>query len=173
MAQRTDVFELGRLGLTSGEARRLDLNVAIDPLEFGGERYTAASATTGLILDVVRTIGGYSLRMRFSVGLEGPCMRCLEPAAPVIEVDARELEQEGAGEDLESPYVEGSDLDLRAWARDALALELPTQIVCREDCLGLCAVCGADLNHAGPGHAHEQPPDHRWAKLAELRLGDD
>ncbi len=61
-------------------------------------------------------------------------------------------------------------LDLRAWARDALALALPAQLLCREDCAGLCPVCGIDLNAAGPDHAHERTPDARWAKLGELKF---
>ena len=61
-------------------------------------------------------------------------------------------------------------LDLRAWAHDALALALPAQLLCREDCAGLCPSCGADLNTAGPEHGHEPEPDPRWAKLSELRF---
>ena len=75
-----------------------------------------------------------------------------------------------AGEELSSPYLEEGELDVRAWARDALALALPTQIVCREECLGLCAVCGENLNEAEPGHVHEKEPDPRWAALRELKL---
>ena len=60
-------------------------------------------------------------------------------------------------------------LDVAGWAREALALALPPRLVCRDDCAGLCAVCGADLNE-DPGHAHEREPDPRWAKLDELRL---
>jgi uncharacterized protein len=97
-------------------------------------------------------------------------MRCLEGAAPGIDVDAREIDQPGGGEDLTSPYVDGDQLDLQAWARDSLALALPAQIVCSEDCLGLCPECGENLNTAAPGHAHERAPDPRWAKLGELRL---
>jgi uncharacterized protein len=97
-------------------------------------------------------------------------MRCLEPAAPSFQVDAREISQPGQGEELESPYIEEEVLDLAAWARDALALSLPEKLLCRADCAGLCAVCGADLNHAGPGHHHEPEPDPRWAKLSELRF---
>jgi DUF177 domain-containing protein len=61
-------------------------------------------------------------------------------------------------------------LELRRWARDALALALPTKLLCRPDCAGLCPVCGADLNETGPDHTHEREPDPRWAKLSELRL---
>ena len=46
----------------------------------------------------------------------------------------------------------------------------PRKVLCREDCAGLCPVCAADLNEAGPEHRHERAPDPRWAKLRELKL---
>lgn len=97
-------------------------------------------------------------------------MRCLEPALPRIAVEAREVEQPGGGDELSSPYVADEELDVRGWARDALALALPAQLLCRDDCAGLCPECGENLNDAGPGHAHERAPDPRWAKLSELKL---
>jgi uncharacterized protein len=174
MAIRTDSFDLAGLRLTSGEGRRLDLGVALPAFELGGERYPAVPEVVQVRLDISRTTGdGYALRLRFNAGLEGPCMRCLEPAAPVFEVDAREVSQPGAGEELDSPYVQDGVLDLAGWARDALALALPATLLCRPDCAGLCPVCGAELNAAGPEHSHEAAPDPRWAKLAELRFESD
>jgi uncharacterized protein len=171
MAARTDSFDLGRLRLTSGEGRRLVLEVALDPLQFGGETYAITPAAVEAKLDISRTThNGYALRVRFAAQLDGPCMRCLEPARPAISVDAREIDQPGDVEELRSPYVEDEVLDLHGWARDALALALPAQLLCREDCAGLCAICGADLNTTGPEHAHERAPDPRWAKLSELKL---
>jgi uncharacterized protein len=170
MAARTDSFDLGRLSLSSGEGRRLTLGVSLGTFDFGGTRYAAQPAQVDAILDVSRmTHGGYALRLRFTAGLEGPCMRCLEPAEPTFAVDAREVDQAGGGDELSSPYVDGEELDLASWARDAFALALPAQLLCREDCAGLCPECGADLNE-DPGHAHERAPDPRWAKLRELRL---
>lgn len=171
MGQRSDVFELGRLGLHSGEARRVDLEVAIEPLQFGGQTYAARPSATAVTVDAARTTGeGYSLRLRYRTELSGACARCLEDAGGWIEVDTREVDQPGAGEELSSPYIKDDQLDLGAWARDALALALPEQIVCSEDCLGLCDICGENLNDAGDEHDHERPPDPRWAKLAEIRF---
>lgn len=172
MPQRTDVFELARLRLTSGEGRRLDLHVHVEPFSFGGQTYAAEPDLVPVRLDVSRTTGnGWALRLRLAVSVGGPCMRCLERAEPRFEVDAREVEQPGsADEELSSPYVDAEgELDLAGWARDALALTLPAQITCREDCAGLCAQCGANLNE-DPDHAHEPEPDPRWAKLSEIRF---
>ena len=171
MAARTDSFDLGRLRLTSGEGRRLQLEVALDPLRFGGETYALKPAAVDAVLDISRTTHhGYALRLRFGASLQGPCMRCLEPARPEIAIDSREVDQPGDVEELRSPYVKDEVLDLHAWARDALALALPAQLLCRADCAGLCAICGTDLNTAGSEHVHEREPDPRWAKLGEIRF---
>ena len=171
MPQRTDIFELGRLGLTSGEGRRLDLHVAVAPFDYGGQRYEVEPSLVEARLDVSRTTGnGWALRLRFEAGLQGPCMRCLEPAALKFAVDSREVSVPGGGDELQSPYVGAEDeLDLEAWARDALALALPAQLTCRPDCAGLCPQCGANLTE-DPDHRHESAPDQRWAKLSEIKF---
>jgi uncharacterized protein len=171
MPVRTDIFDLGGLRLTSGEGRRLELHVGIDPFELGGERYVVEPSVVAVELDISRTTGaGYALRLRFEATVAGPCMRCLADATPTFEVLAREVSQPGEGEELESPYVHDGVVDLGAWARDALALAVPTQVLCRPDCAGLCPICGTDLNEAGPDHDHEREPDPRWAKLSELHF---
>ena len=71
-------------------------------------------------------------------------------------------------DELTTPYVVDDNLDLSAWGRDAVALSLPDKILCREDCAGLCPICGRDLN-AEPHEHEESEPDSRWAKLAELK----
>jgi uncharacterized protein len=170
VGNRTDIFDVGRLGLSSGEARRLELDVRVDAIQFGGQTYDVSGGGVRATLDVAHTTSGYSLRLRYEARLEGACVRCLEGAGHGVTVDAREVDQPGRGEDLESPYLEDAQLDLRGWARDALVLALPAQIVCGPDCRGLCAICGENLNRAGPEHVHERAPDPRWAALRELRL---
>jgi uncharacterized protein len=164
-------FDLAGLRLSPGEGRRLELAAPIEPLLLGSEQYTAEPERVPVELNVSRmTGGGYALRLRFSASVLGPCMRCLKQASPRVEVEAREVNRPGGGEELESPYVHDETLDLGGWARDAFALAMPAKILCREDCAGLCPVCAADLNEAGPEHHHDSAPDPRWAKLRELRL---
>lgn len=172
MSQRTDTFELGRLGLSSGEGRRLDLLVHVDPFDYGGSSYAVEPELVPVRLDVSRTTGsGWALRLRFAAQLAGPCMRCLEDADIGFDIDAYEVHQPGGGEELASPYLDpaGAELDLHGWAREALALALPAQLTCRPDCAGLCAQCGANLNEDRE-HAHEAETTGRWAKLSELKF---
>jgi uncharacterized protein len=171
MAAETHEFDLAGLRLRAGEGRRLELDVRIAPILLGSERYTADPERVPVVLDVSRmTGGGYALRLRFDAALQGPCVRCLNQAAASVLVDAREANRPGAGAELESPYVRGEALDLAAWSRDAFLLAAPLKVLCRDDCAGLCPVCAADLNEAGPGHHHERAPDPRFAKLRELKL---
>ncbi len=171
MPPQTHNLDLASLHLNPGEGRRIKLEVPIEPFELGGERYVPEPPRVPVLLEISRMVGhGYALRLRFPAALAGPCMRCLTPAAPTYEVDAREVDRPGGGEELSSPYVREEILDIEAWARDAFALSMPPQVLCREDCAGLCAECAANLNEAGPEHHHESAPDPRWAKLRELRL---
>ncbi len=171
MSGVTDILDLGGLRLSAGEGRRFELAVSIEPIDLGGETYRVIPDEIPVRLDVSRMVGhGYALRLFFAASLEGACMRCLKDARPQIEVDAREVDRPGGGEELSSPYLQDERLDLAAWARDAFVLALPNQVVCREDCAGLCPVCAIDLNEAGPQHTHERGPDPRWAKLSELKL---
>ncbi len=87
-----------------------------------------------------------------------------------VEIDAREYQATNPQEsdELRTPYLEDDNLNLAAWARDAVALALPDKILCGPDCAGLCPVCGKNLNEEP--HVHEeQETDSRWAALEALR----
>ncbi len=167
----TTIIDLGRLSLSYGEGTRLDFKVHLNPLDLGGQSYVPNPQSLDARLDVSRPTNGYAFRLRFPLRLEGPCVRCLEPAAVETEVDVREVDQHGTDDDeLRSPYVLDGDLDVGRWAHDAAALAMPARVLCRPDCAGLCPVCGESLNDADPAaHEHGAGGDPRWAKLDELK----
>jgi len=168
----TTILDLSRLSLTHGEGKRLELPVALEPFELGGQTYLAKPSAPTVRLEVSRPSGGFAFRLRFVAHVEGPCMRCLEPAGLDLEVEAREVDQASSeDEELHSPYVEDDELDLGRWAHDAAMLTLPNRVLCRPDCAGLCPVCGESLNDADPeAHRHDGGRDPRWAALDDLRL---
>jgi uncharacterized protein len=164
-------LDLASIKLSPGAGRSFELQVPIGALELGGERYEVGPAAVPIRIDVSRmTGGGYALKLAMTAEIGGPCMRCLKEAKPEIEVQAREVDVPGEGEELASPYVHEEQLDVAAWARDALALAMPVKVLCRDDCAGLCPICAVDLNEVGLEHHHEPEPDPRWAKLSELKL---
>jgi uncharacterized protein len=169
-AAQYHTIDLARLSLSPGQATRLDLRLDPGDLEYGGTEYRFGDGTVDARLDISRTAAGYALRLRFEGVVAGPCMRCLDPAEVEVEVDAREVDQPTANdEELRSPYVTDGVLDAVAWAHDALALALPSQVLCRPECAGLCPVCGVSLNDLDrESHRHETAPDPRLAKLREL-----
>lgn len=171
MPHRT-TLDLSSLNLSFGDGKRLDLPVALEPFELGGQTYLAQPETVSARLEASRPAGGFAFHLTFPVHLEGPCMRCLEPAALDLEVETREIDQSDTDdEELRSPYVHEDELALGRWAHDATMLALPTQILCRADCLGLCPTCGESLNDAAPGaHDHGGTKDPRWAALDNLKL---
>ncbi|MBS1910418.1 MAG: DUF177 domain-containing protein [Bacteroidetes bacterium] len=78
--------------------------------------------------------------------------------------DRRGLEDEDNVVTLE-PDQESIVLDDEV--RDAILLDLPAKMLCREECKGLCPGCGADLNN--DACRCETPAiDPRWEKLAEM-----
>jgi DUF177 domain-containing protein len=158
------------LRLRSGEAHREQIALQLEPYLLGGARYLPVPAEPEAALTVERATSGDMFKLRFATRIHGPCMRCLNDAVVDIAVAAQEYHsnEERAPADLRSDYVVDGQLLLSAWGRDAIALQLPDQILCQPECAGLCQVCGANLNTES--HVHEEEIVHtRWAALESLR----
>ena len=161
------------------------------PGEFRDERRTA-SAPDGIGSGLVLVPGGgdVALDLRFEAvsegvlvtgsavaPLTGECARCLDPLTTTIEVSFQELyrylpDPDESEDDGEERFLDGDFLDLEPAFRDAVVLALPLSPLCRDDCPGLCAECGAKLAEAGPDHGHGDKVDPRWGLLAKLDLHD-
>jgi uncharacterized protein len=163
-------FSLRSVRLRPGEEWRDRQEVELQPLMLGGQRYLPVPEKVDAELVISRAASGTVFELRFRARLHGPCYRCLADAVLDVPISAREYQATSPGEsdELKTPYVENDQLDLSGWARDGLVLALPDKILCREDCAGLCPVCGVDLNKNPHEHDDEQL-DSRWAALSELR----
>ena len=163
-------FDLRQAKLRPGEEYRDEQETALSPFELGGQRYLPVPENVSAELVINRGTSGTTFELSFPVRLHGPCYRCLEDAVLDLSIHAREYQATSPGEsdELRTPYLADNQLRLSDWARDAIAVELPEQILCREDCAGLCAVCGQSLNENPHEHEEEQG-DPRWSALEELR----
>jgi uncharacterized protein len=162
-------FNLRQVKLRPGEEHREELEVELPVLHFGGQRYVPVPEKIPAELTITRAMSGTVFTLAFQARLFGPCHRCLDDAVLDIPIRAREYQDENpADEEMKTPYLVESHLEVSDWARDAVALALPDQILCRPDCAGLCPVCGQNLN--GDPHEHEdEVPDSRWSALEQLR----
>jgi uncharacterized protein len=116
------------------------------------------------------------VRGRVAATVPQTCGRCLEtfPARIDVPVDVRLVPKPPAGDSVE---LDADDLDVDFYANDELdlgrvvatetTLALPMKPLCRPDCRGLCAVCGANRNLA-PCTCASRPPDPPLAALRDL-----
>lgn len=122
--------------------------------------------------DIVEDI---RLRARIRGDFEVLCARCLEPIRKSVEqgfdlifrpsaADAEQGERSISEAETEIGYYETSGLLLEDVVREQVLLSLPDRSLCREDCKGLCAHCGANLNETAC-NCEDQRTDPRWAAL--------
>lgn len=119
----------------------------------------------------VKNAGGYMpLRASCSVRVDGRCARCLAPVHITLETQfSRTVATQLEKEDVSDEYllVCRDSIEIGEPLREELLLSLPTRLLCRDDCKGLCPKCGKDLNSGECGCTASEP-DPRWAVLKKL-----
>jgi uncharacterized protein len=128
---------------------------------------------------VDRTGADMRVRGEIQAELVAPCDRCAtEIALPLtLPFDLFYTPREAAGakeagevelheRDLDFATFENDEINLDDLVLEQIELGLPSRMLCREDCKGLCPQCGADRNEETCGC--ESPRDPRWQALAEF-----
>ncbi|MBI5280103.1 MAG: DUF177 domain-containing protein [Candidatus Solibacter usitatus] len=125
------------------------------------------------------TLGEIRLRGHVTAGIEAACDRCLEPARMPVDGDfdlfyRPAVKAGGHGEvhleegEIDLSFYDGDGVELREAIREHVLLSLPMQAICREDCKGLCPVCGVNRNDRQCGCA-TVTSDARWEAFKQLR----
>jgi uncharacterized protein len=106
------------------------------------------------------------------------CSRCTKQVSSVFDIPYNyvcllqtisENEIELKEEDLDLSFLTGTDIDIGQIIIEQIVLTLPIQPLCSEECRGLCATCGKDLN-TGTCRCHESSTDSRWEKLKNFQI---
>ena len=125
-----------------------------------------------------RTGRSIMARAHVTTAIDGTCSRCLRAVVAPIEVKIEEEALPSIDIDTGLPLAKDEEpdalrlddhheLDLGEPIREAISLAEPITMLCRPDCLGLCLVCGIDMNEE-PDHRHaDDYIDPRFAALAE------
>ena len=119
------------------------------------------------------------LKGDLSTKLELACARCLESVMLDVNrdfellyrpqgTDAGREELSVTAAEAEVSYYQGEGLLLEDVLREQILLAVPLKTICKEDCKGLCAHCGKNLNK-GQCSCEEPVEDARWNALKEIR----
>src|SRR6266481_4406111 len=146
------------------------MRIELDKLEEHGGKFTQLYEANDLPLDdaEVRLIGpakvsgrlrrdgnDVALRGSLQTKLEVVCGRCLQLVL--------------LAEDLNVSVFDGEGIELDDLVREELLLAVPVNVLCREDCKGLCPICGIDRN-LNSCQCEVDEVDSRWQKLKELQM---
>ena len=153
-------YQSGELAFDESELR------LIEPVEVKGR--------------IQRKSGEVELRGTLSSRGVAPCARCLkEVELPLdLEFDERfatavswrhEELHELSKDDLNLGLVESEAIELDDVVKEEILLALPGQVLCDQNCKGICPSCGADRN-AGDCGCEPERVDSRWEKLRDLRF---
>lgn len=113
-----------------------------------------------------------SLNGQLEVSLLSTCASCAEPFVQALHIPFEERFVKGSDDEEESYTFEGETLDLTRLVWDNLYLHIPIRDLCKEDCRGLCPVCGCNLNIAQCACVPEGPLEKAPLAALEQLLKD-
>lgn len=166
------------LNVLRGHSKNFDVSFGPDEikLEIDGVRMsTPATMSAEIACDDVRTHVTGKILAEFEID----CTRCLEAVSVPMQfdfdvefVDAEHFVSSGEHEidtkDLSADALAGEQFDLNELAREQILLNLPEQVFCKEDCKGLCGICGTNRN-LGDCNCTDAEIDPRWSVLKDLK----
>jgi len=164
------------------ELKKAQFDVSVEPgaIDFLDAKLKQVGPVTaqGSAEFVNHSVGDIQMRGHLKARMEAECDRCLEPAQfdvennldilfkPESEIEDGE-EAELGEDDSEIAFYDGNGVLLEEVLREQIVLALPIKVVCKEDCLGLCPVCGENWN-LKECECERKPVDARWSALEEL-----
>jgi uncharacterized protein len=173
------------LSVKEMELRKIRFDEAFEPgrIDFTGEELEQVSPlqVAGSAELVPHSDGEVRVQAQYQVEMASQCDRCLGNARfPLdtrfdlyyrpVSVIAKEEEVEIEEGETEIGFYEGAGLELGDILREQILLALPMQRVCREDCLGICPVCGRNRNETKCDCHAGKAGDERWGPLRKLEV---
>ena len=163
-------MELNLLPILNCEGKRISVDTTLQ-LSLHPEdnfRLTEPVRVTGQMVNIG---GSLELEAEGRANLCLTCDRCAEPFEAEIPFRIQERFKKEDNTDEEGnpdiTILEGTTIDLAELAYDALVLSIPTKVLCKEDCKGICPACGQNLNQGTCG-CDDRPTDPRFDVLDQL-----
>ncbi len=155
-----------------GESLPFAVDMPMDPIEFRGDdiSFTRDVHVSGQMMGIEDRI---TLEGTIVASMRSTCVRCLGDAFFTLSIPFTEKYLREADEDEPDAFLyESSAVDLDQMVLGNLVMNMPTQILCKDTCKGLCPKCGKDLNE-GPCNCDLTPVNPAFAALGALKLEED
>ena len=152
--------------LLEGAVPSVDFSLSVSDCEFTDDSVSGTAVANGVITN---HSGLILLNGEITPCLNVTCARCgkeFSYTAPVA-LNAKITEKLANEDEEEFVLLVDRQLDIEDLVRTALILELPSRFLCREDCKGLCPMCGCDLNE-NPCSCNTKERDPRWDVLKDF-----
>jgi uncharacterized protein len=166
------------------EVKKIHFEVDFPPGEIDFEesqfRQVSQLHTEGTAELLSNSLGEIRVTGTLRVEMEVDCDRCLEPTRYPMDgaynLYYRPAPKVVPGHDIaidegeaQIGFYEGHGLELTDVVREHVLLSIPMQVICREDCAGICPQCGLNRN-VSPCDCHHQPANEVWAALRDFKL---
>ncbi len=164
----------------SSEGKTVTVTAELETTNFVsrlGEFLITKKSPVTLILTNIG-VGKVRIEGGAEIAFETSCDRCLTEVPTVLTLEfSREVAspdtaldssiEEGDSEEDEIEFMEGYQLNVETFVYNEILLNWPMKILCREDCEGICSVCGHNLNHGDCG-CDRFVPDPRMAGIKDI-----
>ena len=146
------IISLAEIMQIPNESRQMEIPVEAEKIHVAGMDHKVISKEPLKL--TVTNLGNrrVALQGATKIVLAIPCSRCLDDVSVPFEIEIDDEIDFGKSEDArredldERVYIDGTNLDVERLIYDEILLDFPLQTLCREDCKGICRVCGVNLN---------------------------
>ncbi len=171
------IVDLSKLESSRAE---YEFELASDEIDFEGEEIELKSDVK-VSAKLEKHIAQTEIEGEISTMLEIDCSRCLTQVENDLKIPfsaafvtpenySQNKEKELDAEELDVSVIENEEIDLAELVREQILLAIPAQFLCREDCKGLCPVCGGNKNLIDCNCKFEEI-DPRWSALKNIDIG--
>ena len=138
-------LDLSKALKVEGAVQQVDMTGNLEDIDFNGDTLKFSTpikaegkvTNNGDILNLTANISG---------NIVVQCYRCLKETTNPFSFVMKEILSDQQCEEDEIIYFQGDGIDLTNWVVQQVLLQVPMKYLCDEQCKGLCAQCGVDLN---------------------------
>lgn len=163
----TDVFT------SEGKEKTLEVSIEMDTFKSYGVEYSILEKTPVTLTLSYVSENRAKVCGKAEVVLDMQCDRCLKPVSNKVildferEISPRMDENSQIDEEDDLDLMEGYSLNTEILIYNELLMNQPEKVLCKDDCKGICMVCGHDLNDGECG-CDTFVPDPRMAVLQDI-----